>query len=157
MSNKHKHVEMICAKADNMDLISFFKNNAGEWIKKGIQSNTLFNVGYKYFLCLPKHEEACLHWLNGGVVQFESVGDYDWADIKRIGACAWSESTVFMSYGYNTRIKPKKVKRWVIYNKDLGYFTPNGTFLTEEDARENASGHWSVDDRLQFIEIWVEE
>ena len=64
---KHKHYDMIVALAENMNLATFCKGKLGkEWIDLGGEGLPCFIPDNHYFLCLPQHKEACLHWLNGG-------------------------------------------------------------------------------------------
>lgn len=109
----HKHAAMIKAKADNVDLVVFVKND--KWyITKSCDDAMMFFEDRDYFLCLPQHKEACLHALNGGEIEF-SYGDSDeWMDSCKNGrVLVWDESLDLMSENYHFRIKPSKVKYWI--------------------------------------------
>ena len=114
----HKHAKLIKAKADNMELVKFIKVN-GEWIVDNLGS-CHFDDMCEYFLCLPKHKDACLHWLNGGKSQLEYThSSYPtWNDIDN-DATDWSTGHVFMDESLKMRIKPRKEKRWILINKAL--------------------------------------
>lgn len=138
---KHKHYDMIVAKAENMDLVVFCNGPHGsKWHVK--DSNwPCFSDEFDYFLCLPQHKEACLHWLNGGEVEF--AGDYksQWFIYQADKDRAWSEESAFNSDDYEFRIKPKKEKRWVIlqYDSQLGdWCIEDGTlYKTLDEAEDN--------------------
>ena len=77
MAKLHKHYEMIVAKAANMDLTVFHKSITGEWLIDTDSNKVMVfeNDSTEYFLCLPQHKEACLHWLNGGEIECLEGGD----------------------------------------------------------------------------------
>ncbi|QZI90975.1 hypothetical protein MYOV024v1_p0050 [Vibrio phage PS34B.2] len=152
---KHKHYDMIVAKAANMELVVFLENNQG-WSEKENQSDIQFHEQFDYFLCLPHHKEACLHWLNGGKSQAEyTKSSYPyWCDIDSDEA-NWSDGHIFMDKNLNIRIKPKKEKRWIAVNPD-GYILP-----IHAGSKESIMTHASFDTsrltaNVQFIEIEVE-
>lgn len=67
---RHKNADMIKAKVDNVDLIVFSKaKNLGDWREVSLIA-LIVNDNFDFFLCLPQHKEACLHWLNGGDVLY---------------------------------------------------------------------------------------
>lgn len=107
--SKHRHAEMIKAKADNMELVVFIKCQH-EWKVQDCNDDQLnFSCGHDYFMCLPQHKEACLHWLNGGEADENNSGKWD-----NIEPHQWSEQSMFMhDAGYDIRIKPRKEKRWI--------------------------------------------
>ncbi|AKU42634.1 hypothetical protein [Vibrio phage H188] len=155
MGNKHKHYDLIVAKAANMDLVQFIKMN-GIWEDAGLSDKFIsFSEEYDYFLCLPKHKEACLHWLNGGEVQ---VMDSSWVNMFPIENYPWEGEHDFMDDEASIRIKPKKEKRWIgVY----GNHVTEAHFETLEKARSFINGCPSlysklVPDNWQFIEIEVE-
>lgn len=115
--NQHKHAEMIKAKADNMDLEVLKKGlNKTKWV--GGCAHELFYLDADYFLCLPQHKEACLHWLNGGEV--EECINTKWSDVDSSTLIDWEGmSDPFMREESNFRIKPPTEKRWVIWDKRL--------------------------------------
>lgn len=111
---KHPHYDMIVAKAANMDLVRF-ANFHVEWVIQSdcVQESTQFNKDIEYFLCLPQHKDACLHWLNGGDVQIERatndrliVDSYENSALKK-----WTYTQGFMQESNLFRIKPRKEKR----------------------------------------------
>lgn len=145
---KHKHYEMIVAKAANMDLIQLYKAG-GVWQETSEQFN--MNNGWAffedsdYFLCMPKHKEACLWWLNGGEVEFEYDGKWhscsDWSNV-------WCEASGFTCDSNNLRIKPKKEKRWIVWNEDWDAY--HCVFFT------NPAGSYSANFKCSIHEIEVE-
>lgn len=111
----HKHAEMIKAKADNMELVVFFKLPGEEWWQ--IDGSQLPDDDeISYFLCLPQHKEACLHWLNGGEVQTRnSYSDLGWDTLLPFED-RWTKVSHFMCVDILLRIKPRKEKRWIAIN-----------------------------------------
>lgn len=79
---KHKYAEMIKAKADNTELVWLGSGFRVDWVEVG-KDFPDFTEATEYFLCLPKHKDACLHWLNGGEVEFYCNGTWrsceDWS------------------------------------------------------------------------------
>lgn len=150
---KHKHYDMIVAKAENMDLETFL-NLDGKW--KLMVNAVPISEESEYFLCLPQHKEACLHWLNGGGVQDNFEGE--WSDCPFLSqtintdsenSLTFSVHHMFMNEEFNFRIAPKKEKRWIIVDPKTDY-TFNGLYFSKESAEnENGSSH-------QVIEIEVE-
>lgn len=107
---KHKHSEMICAKANNTDLVVLTKTNEkGGWFE--IECNDVvvcFFAEFDHFLCLPQHKEACLHWLNGGDTESLTSPRGDWQAIgNHEGNPYWMPSCYFMNDEVQIRIKPK--------------------------------------------------
>lgn len=157
----HKHAEMIKAKADNMDLVRFTKlddNEGCEWAIQAdaVQKSTQFSESSEYFLCLPKHKEVCLHWLNGGDV---IVRDYPEDERERVllaGGCSnWHDASVFMCERAGIRIKPKKEKRWIAVTR---HNCIDKLFDNKSQAEEFATGFYPnnhISD-FQFIEIEIE-
>ncbi|MEL7309493.1 MAG: hypothetical protein AAGK05_17670 [Pseudomonadota bacterium] len=144
----HKHAAMIKAKADNMDLVVFVKNsNTGDWFE--VFGELPFNQQQDFFICLPKHKEACLHWLNGGVVQVRYEGE-SWKDIFNNENPTWHGVNYFMMRdSVDYRIKPRKEKRWICITDDLEI--EDGTlYESYADADENSPGY------KQIVEIEVE-
>lgn len=152
---KHKHYDMIVAKSANFELTQFIKIG-DNWEIVGSHDNKVVSFAdhYEYFLCLPQHKEACLHWLNGGDIQ---VRDFVTSPFCDVGwTKAWElEDYGFMVDGWVFRIKPKKEKRWIAVNPD-GYVLP-----IHADSKESIRAHASNDTSrltlgVQFIEIEVE-
>ncbi|MGB0943661.1 MAG: hypothetical protein ACPGUE_14720 [Marinomonas sp.] len=147
---KHRHYEMICAKSANMDLVKF-QFDSGKWIESVNQRKIQFSENGSYFLCLPQHKEACLHWLNGGEVQiqdFPTSEFYDHIDKPS----RWSIEVWWMSELCNIRIKPRKEKRWIAYASDskrLGV-------LSFSSLSEISDYYSNEEVNPQFIEIEVE-
>lgn len=138
----HKHAEMIKAKADNMELVVFCidrSNVRNEWgLYTGEDGDALpigaipmFEDIFDYFLCLPQHKEACLHWLNGGDAQTDrSCGDF--VDVYPVTDFSgkWDSTFWYMLSDYKSRIKPRKEKRWIAINVkdgDVCICTENST------------------------------
>lgn len=148
---KHKHYDMIVAKAANMDLVvfRFLGGDARKWYEKQNRENhdnsaiDLYE-GDDYFLCLPKHKEECLHWLNGGEILVRD------SEMSQFSVChnGWSENTWCMAADASSRIKPRIEKRWIAI-KD-GMICGNGLYKSKTEAEIVASS------ANQFIEIEVE-
>ena len=139
---KHKHHAMIVAKAENMELVVFAENiNTGEWWECSLDFP--FNSQQRFFLCLPQHKEACLHWLNGGDVQIMSM---KWEKVLSINLYPWEGEHDFMDDSSEFRIKPKKEKRWIVYRNGAVY----GEYLSPEDINNDFKSTGQV------IEIEVE-
>lgn len=142
----HKHAEMIKAKADNMELVVLL-NKYGKWQACHETSLPIYS-DCEYFLCLPQHNEACLHWLNGGDVEEKGIG----ADDKYFEDPFEGEPCPFKWYKYHSfmdkdsvfRIKPKKEKRIVAVRKTDG-FVECCHFKDEHEANKNGCNniHWS--------------
>jgi hypothetical protein len=147
MSNKHKHYDLIVAKAANMDLVIFSKNESGWRVSE--LADIICWPDYKYFLCLPQHKESCLHWLNGGALQDFFEGS--WTSVGDFEGEGWVEAdNMFMNEEYQLRIKPKKEKRWiVIHNGKL----VNELFKFDTDIRMSYLSEYET---LQRFEIEVE-
>lgn len=114
---RHRHHDMIVAKAANMDLVRLVKlsdNKGNEWFIQAdvVQRSTQFSESSEYFLCLPQHKEACLHWLSGGEIQVKY--GCDWVECSQY--TGWSVGHLFMIDDYEVRIKPKKEKRFIAWN-----------------------------------------
>lgn len=113
--SKHKHADLIKAKVDNMELVVFYSDTydqSGKWQET---SQLPMQEEFKYFLCLPQHKKACLHWLNGGETQMHADNRY--FDIEMCESTPrWSARRIFMNDRANTRIKPRKEKRWIAIN-----------------------------------------
>ena len=137
---KHKHYDMIVAKAANTELVKFVKH-LGEWIATQTDE---WNIASDYFLCLPKHKEACLHWLNGGDVISANTDARD-GSINPYGG-KWSSDCYFMNEFHNLRIKPKKEKRWIVYRNGNVY----GEYLSVDSINDDFKSTGQV------IEIEVE-
>ena len=112
---KHKNAEVIKAKVDNMKLVVFYRLPNEEWWQQDSECEALPDeVEIDYFLCLPQHKEACLHWLNGGEVERLTAHH----GFLKVGyGLAWSTCHEFMNEELEFRVKPKKEKRWMIYSE----------------------------------------
>ncbi|AUR82363.1 hypothetical protein NVP1023O_54 [Vibrio phage 1.023.O._10N.222.51.B4] len=124
---KHRHYDLIVAKAANMDLVVFIKLG-DQWQVTGCHDNQVINIAshYDYFLCLHQHKEACLHWLKGGEIECLEGGT--WLPFRR--SHEWKKEAAVMNPTTKIRIKPKKEKRWIAYNRTTG--STYGTFDTKE-------------------------
>lgn len=150
---KHKHYEMIVAKAANMDLVVFVKTcDNGAWYEKGDNSACQWWEDSDYFLCLPQHKEACLHWLNGGDVIVKDFPDdeYNERTLLSEGFSGWHDATIFMDLPTKIRIKPHKEKRWVGVNSKTGVTTHL------QESREGLEKRIDGLSDYQVIEIEVE-
>ena len=137
---RHKHYNMIVAKAKNTELVVFVKyNEAWQEVSSTDEVSCSFYSDCEYFLCLPKHAEAVLAKLNGTEWQF--CKDVDWIDSNFNQFNVWSDCWWYMCDSYESRIKPKKEKRWIVlqYDQDLkDWCTEDGTlYKTVEDAEDN--------------------
>ena len=150
---KHVHFEKIVAKAANMELVVLAKSL--KWHEVDDEDYLFFSQHDDYFLCLPQHKEACLHWLNGGDVQVRDFVTSPFLDITDWGKEWLPNGCGFMVESWVIRIKPKKEKRWIAVNSD-GYVMPIHT-----DSVESAKAHANHDEsrltaNVQYIEIEVE-
>ena len=161
---KHKHYDMIVAKAANMDLVLFVKCGKNDKWKEP-ETPVCFPLSefedVDYFLCLPQHKEACLHWLNGGVVQVEyTKASYPyWTNID-CDEVNWSDGHIFMDDSVKIRIKPNKVKRWIGVHAKSGLVTQGYCDTEKEIEGHVLRGACSPKAKFcdwQFIEIEVEE
>ena len=148
---------MIVAKAANTELVQLYKMN-GKWHETRDQFNRnngwAFFEDAEYFLCLPQHKEACLHWLNDGEVQINMKGEgfLDWCRPSR----DWKKEVSFMFDINEFRIKPKKKKRWIGYcaNTNQTFPHPQKSKEVAEDYAARSYGYKMSS--WQFIEIEVE-
>ena len=160
---KHVHYDKIVAKAANMDLVVFsYCNLDMKWSEdKPSQPGVEFidSNNTNYFLCLPQHKEACLHWLNGGEVQVDRAsGEWVVIDSYKVSALKeWTSTQGFMEESLLFRIKPKKEKRLIGVNVKTGkttsaYEYDSGDSYAEAEVRliKGNMSDW------QFIEIEVE-
>ncbi|AUR96193.1 hypothetical protein NVP1216O_65 [Vibrio phage 1.216.O._10N.222.55.C12] len=132
---KHVHYDKIVAKAANMDLVVFsYCNLDMKWSEdKPSQPGVEFidSNNTDYFLCLPQHKEACLHWLNGGESQYLSNGMKEWINFG--DSIGWSDTHLFMTNECELRIKPKKEKRLIVYRNGTVY----GEFLSKNEINDD--------------------
>lgn len=145
---KHKHYEMIVAKAANMDLALFIKVRE-QWQAIGCHDNQIINIAshYDYFLCLPQHKDACLHWLNGGSAQVREFVTSVFVDVA--WNREWSIDCGFMVENWVLRIKPKKEKRWIATID--GLLSPSAVFDDKSKLESTLKGM-----SYQIHEIHVE-
>ena len=146
--SKHKHAEMIKAKAENMELVVFIKHPDHEW-KQIAGMPTAEDLDY--FLCLPENNEnsQCLHWLNGGslMVTYPNEAEREFLGDHRTVAVSGVMGR-FLNKNIKFSIKPKKVKRWIAIRNEM--LCSTWLFKSEIDARlVCGTGE-------QFIEIEVE-
>lgn len=128
---KHKHYDMIVAKAANMELVVLFKSERSEW--REYEASGLMVFEGDYFLCLPQHKEAVLHALNNGKAIVRVNGDpQGWTSGVAVN---WSEKHWSMDSNIESRIKPKKEKRWVVID-NFGKAVSN--LIKDEQSLENA-------------------
>lgn len=156
----HKYAEMIKAKADNMELVVLCRDKSRECNEWGLYTHEdgsalpsgsipMFEDGFDYFLCLPQHNEngQCLHWLNGGKIQYKSELIPDFMDYQpdiNLGLVS-----IFMQQDFEIRIKPRKEKRWIAIRCCRGVMP--SIYDTESQARK-ANPYAD-----QFIEIEIDE
>ena len=148
----HKHAELIKAKADNMELVVFEKDPSG-WLMR-ISDIIHMNPSKEYFLCLPQHKEACLHWLNGGWVEWtreEENGERWFGKEKYTSIAGWNATNGWMLDDNIYRIKPRKEKRWIAVKRKDKTEVYVVTFNSLDEAIDTLNEkYW------QFIEIEVE-
>lgn len=156
---KHANSEMIKAVLDNTELAIFCEvvdhgNEDGNyWAVSSLRD--LVSCFNKFFVCLPQHKEACLHWLNGGEVEFECGSKWhscsDWSR-------EWYETSGFTCEDNKLRIKPKKEKRWIAtfpWNGNESYVTPKH-FRCKESLNCYIVNNYGARDYYQAIEIETE-
>ena len=153
---RHKHADMIIAKAENRDLVVFCKQSDG-WVMCSQDGIISWSYDLEYLLCPPQHKEAYLHWLNGGEIQVLHNGEWKICGEYGAGCQSWSHDGFLMHNGCDYRIRPRKEKRWIIAMKDGGSVCLCGKQLhvSMESAIEFAEMHGSTS-HLQFIEIEIE-
>lgn len=165
---KHKHYDMIVAKAANMDLVVFVKNvevETGGLLSQSVEhidwSETgeigaqmpCFHEDLDYFLCLPQHKEVCLHWLNGGDAQKVTTTPIAHLNLGEI--TEWEEGHIFMNPHVVIRVKPKKEKRWIAVDPSHQQQSTK-LFKSEDDLWSYFGGCAGNSSGYQFIEIEVE-
>lgn len=145
---KHRHHDMICAKAANMDLVLFSKYQHEDSWREG-SFEKLLRGDAEFFACLPQHKEACLHWLNGGVCQLMLEGQWSVTAVPKHELGNWSRDLIWMK-NQAIRIKPRKQERWIaIRNRDE--VVHEIAYESLEAAKENLNPiYWS------FHEIEIE-
>ncbi len=135
---KHKNAEMIKAVVDNVDLVIFVRvidqedERGNYWSFSSLA--TLAVASNDFFLCLPQHKDACLHWLNGGELQINrktyneqgeelpNEGFLNWDRPSR----GWKHTVSLMSDKCQFRIKPKKEKRLIsVYGDSVEFVNPD--------------------------------
>ena len=147
--SKHKHYEMIVAKAENMDLVRLFFNGMSKKWEIPENQDLMFCESVDYFLCAEHNAKATLHLLNGGKVQFMHNNNGAWLDsVKNSDDMQWSPNLDLMSEDYKFRIKPRKEKRWVVCSPVDGDVCDQ-LFTSKPDI--NAFG-----ESCQVVEIEVE-
>ena len=102
-----------------------------------------------FFLCLPKHAEALLENLNGGECQFFMLdGDKECDHCVSNELKEWSIGSWYMFDHYESRIKPKTEKRWIIWDLDNdGYHCV---------LKENPEGKYLANFNFQVLEVEVD-
>ena len=155
----HRHAEMIKAKADDMDLVVLCKDSYDQANKWQETSQMPFQEEFDYFLCLPKHKDACLHWLNGGHVQHKS-SMMAWTDYGvKYDEVLFHKGVSWLDDCYEIRVKPRKEKLWLAVKTDkhehLGGCRKvricSHAFVNKQDAVDYLDL-----DSAQLIEIEVE-
>lgn len=153
MKNKmtaHEHAEMIKAKADNMELVVFI-NNYDKWMLGDLKNLVDLDM-IPAFLCLPQHKEVCLHWLNGGDVQFKPKLTNLWIMLDEKSNSKWTKDSGWTMGTFQFRIKPKKEKRYIGIKKD-GYATKH--FATPLEVKQYITRRGFIADLYETIEIEV--
>ena len=154
---KHVHYDKIVAKAANMDLVVFYKLPCEEWWQPDSECEALPDeVEIDYFLCLPQHKEAVLTLLNGGDIQITTESHWDEPiELTSKEWCGkWNSCHMnwYMSPHCQSRTKPRKEKRWILYS-DIPF---SMEVFMHEKACDLALASQSSFNRKQKIEIEVE-
>lgn len=154
MSNRHKHADMIIAKAENMDLVVFLKpcESVG-WFEKEYGAPQ-WQEDSEYFLCLPKHKDAVLSILNGGESEVFDCGEFYPCTCGN--PVEWRRDAWYMGKDYESRIKPKKEKRYIgVYN---GGFVTEKHFKTLSDVIDFVCSNrkHAARECVKIVEIEVE-
>jgi hypothetical protein len=124
-----------------------------DWI---VFNNPTWRDNSDYFICLPQHNKngQCLHWLNGGDIQW-SDHFHEWSDKHNYADDLESQEfflgNAFMLDDNKFRIKPRKEKRWIGVNNTT-QVTTTGLYLSLDDVMNATVRHHE----WQFIEIEVE-
>lgn len=114
---RHPYADLFTAKLNNEELVLIEKHR--DWEEWKVQSTNMcvmIHDTYEYFLCLPQHKEACLHYLNGGTIEVKSDLVGKWTEVCR--GRSWRHGTGWMREDAQYRIKPKKEKRWIGVHPD---------------------------------------
>lgn len=141
---KHKHYDMIVAKAENMELACLTRHTTHDlWREQaGQYSHVFFGEMADYFLCLPEHTEACLNWLNGFGVRTVNNGIVITKKLKQ-KTPIWTPSTIFMRPDASFEVLKGKRKKWIVYRTDGAVVGP----FDNKETADKCSG--------QVIEIEV--
>ncbi|AUR83554.1 hypothetical protein NVP1036O_56 [Vibrio phage 1.036.O._10N.286.45.C3] len=132
---KHKNAEMIIAAANNTEMVVFVKvidqedESGNYWAVSSL--STLVTACNEFFLCLPQHKDACLHWLNGGDVEFCDIDT--WYSCDGWSKVWFGDTCGFMQEGNVIRARRKKEKRFIVYRNGTVY----GEFLSIRDINDN--------------------
>ena len=97
---KHEHSELIKRWAGDASLSLLVVDCNDMWVKSNYQDSPKSIKTEECFLVCGKHEDAALHWLNGGEIECNSTGNWEIA--------TWGEPNFSPHTGY--RIKPKLEK-----------------------------------------------
>ena len=155
---KHANAEMIKAVVDNLELVIFFKEaDDARWFKTNINSLVNACSTTEYFLCLPQHKEAVLNSLNGGDSEVSYGGDL-WTKCNCDQPVKWDSRYWYMVENCESRIKPKKQKRWIAtfpWNGNDSYVTPKH-FKCKESLNCYIVNNYGARDYYQAIEIEIE-
>jgi hypothetical protein len=108
----------------------------------------------QYFLCLPKHKYAALNLLNGGESQVGGSFGW-WLEVSSNHPAfsgedlVWSAVQWYMLDEFESRIKPKKVERWMAH---IG----NETSRLYESI-DDLHRIYGDNTKVKFIKIEIEE
>ena len=147
-AERHENADMICAKANNMNLVVLAKSL--KWHKVDSEDLQFFNQHEEYFLCLPQHNEngQMLHWLNGGHETLECTSPHTDGFEQCYSLGKWISDGGYMRSDCEYRIKPKKEKRWIVWDEDRNkYHCSFGC---------NPKGDYSANFKYSIHEIEVE-
>lgn len=154
---KHKYYDKIVAKAANMELVVFTKSTmANKWEVTSF-GDLVKNEDFDFFLCLPQHKEAVLNCLNGGESQVASISS-GWLPANCGDPVEWGGEWWYMNPNGESRIKPKKEKRWIAtfpWSGNDFYVTPE-SFASEGLLNDYVDMHYGRRDSMVTHEIEVE-
>lgn len=136
--------EMIKAWADNKNTVVLFRTR-DEWYLCG---DPTWREDIEYFICLEKHKNTTLAFLNREDIQIRSSDGHHWLD-RDNSYPDWSWSGWYMNEDLQSRIKPKKETRWM-------YRYPDGSFSDHYNTLHKLrSNHNKPEGKLIKFEIEV--
>lgn len=120
----HPNHKMIVTKSENTDIVIFgHRRGIGfdYWCEHTLV-DLVNRTDMKFFLCHPKHKDACDHWLNGG--QAEAKSKEGWKNART--SKEWDCRTVYMNPDIEIRKVPLDLTKLTFRN------IPNIEHLNED-------------------------